>query len=156
VGAASEQYRAQTARGGWYLLSRAEPGERPELQQPLDATHFFWPLAWSPDGTRLAGDIQGPSGMGLGVFTLASRQCVKQSGAAFWLAMAWLNDGRRLIVRDDRGIWIVHPGTQDWRPLVSVGGFLGGRSVGVTRDDKWITYTETGTEGDIWIATLKK
>jgi Tol biopolymer transport system component len=142
--------------GSWYLLSQVEAGGTLELQPPVDATDFFWPMAWSPDGTRLAGDIQGPSGMGLGVFTLASRQYMKQPGAAFWLAMAWLSDGRRLIVRDDRGIWIVHPDTQDWRPLVSVGGFCAGRSVGLTRDDKWITYTETGTEGDIWIATLKK
>jgi Tol biopolymer transport system component len=143
--------------GGWYLLSQVEAGGTLELQPPVDATNFFWPMAWSRDGTRLAGDIQGPSGgMGLGVFTLASRQYVKQPGSAFWLAMAWLSDGRRLILRDDRGIWLVHPDTQDWRPLVSVGGFCAGRSVGLTRDDKWITYTETGTEGDIWIATLKK
>jgi Tol biopolymer transport system component len=140
----------------WYLLSQVEAGGTLELQPPVDATNFFWPMAWSRDGTRLAGDIQGPSGMGLGVFTLASRQYMKQPGAAFWLAMSWLSDGRRLIVRDDRGIWIVHPDTQDWRPLVSVGGFCAGRSVGVTRDDKWITYSETGTEGDIWVATLKK
>ena len=30
-----------------------------------------------------------------------------------------------------------------------------GRSVGVSHDNKWITYTETATEGDVWIATLK-
>jgi Tol biopolymer transport system component len=144
------------AARGWYILSRAEPGEKAELQQPVDATSFFWPLAWSPDGTRLAGAGQGPSGTDFGVLTLASRQYVKQPRGALWLAMVWLNDGRRLIVRDDRGIWIVHPDTGDWRQLVSVDGFFAGLSVGLTRDDKWITYTETGTEGDIWIATLKK
>lgn len=31
-----------------------------------------------------------------------------------------------------------------------------GRSVGVSRDNRWITYTETATEGDLWIATIKK
>ena len=29
-----------------------------------------------------------------------------------------------------------------------------GRSVGVSRDDRWITYTETATEGDIWLMNL--
>ncbi|MCX6538635.1 MAG: hypothetical protein NT151_06860 [Acidobacteria bacterium] len=142
--------------GGWYILRPGESGGTLELQPPIDATNFFWPLAWSPDGTRLAGGIQGPSGMRLGVLTLASRQYVTQPGSANWLAMAWLSDGHRLIVRDGRGIWIVYPDTQVWRQLITVGGYVGGRSVGLSRDDKWITYTETGTEGDIWIATLKK
>lgn len=31
-----------------------------------------------------------------------------------------------------------------------------GHSMGVSRYNPWITYTETATEGDIWIATLKK
>jgi hypothetical protein len=30
-----------------------------------------------------------------------------------------------------------------------------GRTVGVSRDNRWITYTETATEGDIWIAAIK-
>lgn len=28
-------------------------------------------------------------------------------------------------------------------------GYLIGRSMGVSKDNRWITYTETGTEGDI-------
>ena len=31
-----------------------------------------------------------------------------------------------------------------------------GKSVGVSADDRWITYTDTATEGDVWIATVKK
>ncbi len=30
-----------------------------------------------------------------------------------------------------------------------------GKSVGITRDDRFITYTETAAEGDIWLATLE-
>jgi hypothetical protein len=29
------------------------------------------------------------------------------------------------------------------------------RSVGVSRDSRWITYTETATESDIWLATIR-
>ena len=32
---------------------------------------------------------------------------------------------------------------------------MAGCSVGISRDNRWITYTETATEGDIWIATMK-
>ena len=32
------------------------------------------------------------------------------------------------------------------RPLLAVGGQIIGKSVGVSRDNRWITYTETGTE----------
>jgi len=146
------------APGGWYILRPGESGGTPELQQPIDATTLFWALAWSPDGMRVAGSVSRPSGGGLGVFTLASRRyaTLPNEPSSSIRAMAWLSDGRRLIVRDARGIWIVHPDTQDRRQLITVGGSFIGRSVGVTRDDKWITYTETGTEGDIWIATLKK
>jgi hypothetical protein len=28
-------------------------------------------------------------------------------------------------------------------------------SVGVSRDNRWITCTETATEGDIWVATIR-
>ena len=31
-----------------------------------------------------------------------------------------------------------------------------GRSAGISRDNRWITYPETGTDGGVWIATLKK
>jgi hypothetical protein len=39
---------------------------------------------------------------------------------------------------------------------VPVGGYVTGRSLGVSADGRSITYTETGTEGEIWLATLKK
>jgi len=59
-----------------------------------------------------------------------------------------------MVVRDESGIFFqdLH-GTR--KMLVDVGGYAVGRSVGVSRDRKWITYTETGTEGDIWVARLK-
>jgi hypothetical protein len=51
-------------------------------------------------------------------------------------------------------IYAVRTDTGARRVLVSVGGYAIGRSVGLSRDGRWITYTETGTEGDIWLATL--
>ena len=67
---------------------------------------------------------------------------------------AWLADGRRLIVRRSDGVALIDAGTGAGHLLIPVGGSIIGRSVGVSRDNKWITYTETATEGDIWIASL--
>jgi hypothetical protein len=60
------------------------------------------------------------------------------------------------MVRDDRGVAIVRVDTGERKLLIPVRGYATGRSVGVTRDGKWITYTETGTEGDIWMATINR
>jgi hypothetical protein len=68
---------------------------------------------------------------------------------------AWLADGRRLIVRRPDGIAIVDAATGASRMLLPVGGNMVGKSVGVSRDNRWITYTEAATEGDVWIATIK-
>ena len=37
-----------------------------------------------------------------------------------------------------------------------VGGVMVGRTIGVCRDNKWITYTDTSTEGDVWVATRSR
>ena len=31
-----------------------------------------------------------------------------------------------------------------------------GESVGVSADNRWITYTDTATEGEVWIANIRK
>ena len=53
-----------------------------------------------------------------------------------WVFPVWLGDSRRLLVR---------------RPEDMVG-----RTGGVSRDNRWITYTETASEGDFWIATIRQ
>ena len=40
--------------------------------------------------------------------------------------------------------------------LTRVRGYMIGRSLSIGGDDAWYSYTETGTEGDIWIARIKK
>ena len=71
-----------------------------------------------------------------------------------WVAVRWLSDSRRLIVRDPRGISVVDSSTWRSKRILDVGGYMSGLSVGITRDDRFITYTETATEGDIWMMHL--
>jgi Tol biopolymer transport system component len=121
----------------------------------------FWPFSWSPDGTRIAGALRRSDGtpQGLAAYVLATKTYdvvphVVPDGV--WMVPAWLGDSRRLIVRDSHGISIIDATTGTTRRLLAVRGYAVGRSVGVSRDNRWLTYTETGTEGDIWIATLRK
>ena len=60
---------------------------------------------------------------------------------------AWLADSRRLVIRRHDGIGVVDADTGTVRPLVTVGGQMIGKSVGVSRDNRWITYTETRHRG---------
>jgi hypothetical protein len=38
---------------------------------------------------------------------------------------------------------------------VTVGGYMIGHSAGISRDDRFITWTETATEGDVWLMNLQ-
>jgi hypothetical protein len=97
--------------------------------------------------------------VGLALHSLATRQFARVPGefgqAPRWLFPVWLADGRRLIVRRLGSVAVVNAFTGEGHPLFAVGGDIFGRSVGVSRDNRWITYTETATEGDIWVATVE-
>ena len=58
-------------------------------------------------------------------------------------------------MRRPDGVALVDADTGEARELFAVGGNMMGSSVGISRDNRWITYTETATEGDVWIATLE-
>ena len=64
------------------------------------------------------------------------------------------NEAARL-TQPERGIWLLDPGRAEPRQLVAVGGYATGISVGLSSDDRWLTWSETGTEGDVWIAELE-
>jgi Tol biopolymer transport system component len=145
---------------GWFIQNAASPGKDVQSEPAPSGTDTFWPFSWSADGARIAGHLvqKDGSSAGLAVYTVATRQFARVPGPHDdpWLMMSWLRDGRRLIVRNSDGIALVNADTGERKMLVSVRGYMIGRSVGVSRDDKWITYTETGTEGDVWLATFKK
>jgi len=136
-------------------------GRFPVEPEPLPriAEHeAFWPFSWSRDGRRLAGIDASDEGTirAVAIYDLGSKRfsLVEVGGGAGWRFTDWLSDSRRLVVRDPRGIWLVDSAGGDPRLLVRVGGYAFGKSLGVSRDDRWITWTETGTEGDVWIAEM--
>jgi hypothetical protein len=100
------------------------------------------------------------AGAAVGLYSLSEKAFARVPGessqAHGWLFPVWLADGRRLLVRRPNDIAVVDAGTGAAHRLITVGGEMVGRSVGLSRDNRWITYTETATEGDIWLATIRQ
>jgi len=144
---------------GWSLydvsgpLAQATPVPQPEF----DASHRFWPMTWTADGRRLGGSLHRANGFadGIAQYELATSRFsrVLETAPVAWLIPVWLADGRRLVVRERTGIGLVDSVTGRRKPLIPVSGYYVGYSVDVTRDNRWITYTETATDGDIWLMT---
>ncbi len=145
----------------WHIVDPKAPKALPAAEPAISPTERFLPATWSPVGERIAGQVLSSDGavVGLGLYSLATRQFARVPGefgrAPRWIFPIWLADGRRLIVRRPGSVAVVNALTGEGHPLFAVGGDLFGRSVGVSRDNRWITYTETATEGDVWVATLK-
>ena len=147
--------------GGGHLVDLAA-GALPAKAEPLPPMGedlAFWPLSWSADGRRLAGIAVRGSGTidstAIHDLESGSYDRLALDSGNVWRAPLWLSDSRRLVVRDGRGIWLLDPGRAAPRQLVAVGGYAIGLSVGVSGDDRWLTWSETGTEGDVWMAELE-
>ena len=118
---------------------------------------------WSPDGRRLAGLLViGRDGLGVGDRRTYEIASVDATQRVFETPRGELDrprsgssDSRRLLIRDRerRYTWSMPRGTS--RRILDVTGYYIGCSLGVTRDNRWITYTETATDGDIWLMTLE-
>ena len=124
---------------------------------------MFYPSSWAPAAGRIAGLVTPPTAAtsSLAVYSLSTKQYTAvpgplARGRTLWMWPVWLSDGRRLLVRNEAGLAVIDAATGAGRALVSIPGYNVGASVGLSRDNKWITYTETATEGDIWIATIRK
>ncbi len=148
----------------WHLVDLKATTSVPPVAGPvLSKTDRFLPTSWSPTGGgRIVGQVIPTNGsvVSLGVYAVATKQFARVPGditrGSYYLWAEWLADGRRLLVRSPRGVAVIDAETGAGRTLFDVGGVMVGRTVGVSRDNKWITYTETATEGDLWVATIRK
>jgi serine/threonine protein kinase/Tol biopolymer transport system component len=152
------RFATSAVPGGWMMFERTATGWAKGEAMPPPQGSRFWPLDWSPDGRAIAGILLGENGGvgGIACFSLDRRRydIHRMGGWLQWVAPRWLSDSRRLIVRDPRGISVVDSSTWRSKRILDVGGYMSGLSVGITRDDRFITYTETATEGDIWMMHL--
>jgi Tol biopolymer transport system component/predicted Ser/Thr protein kinase len=122
----------------------------------------FYPAGWAPTGDRIVGLVTAPNGAtsSIFVYSLLTKRYTPVPGplahGGLWMWPQWLADGRRLLVRREAGLAVLDAATGEGHALMSMPGYIVGSSAGLSRDNKWITYTETATEGDIWLATIKK
>jgi len=147
----------------WHLIdpsktsSPAPPGE-PSPGVPEGKR--FMPGSWSA-GDRIAGIVSADNAITLdvAVYDLATHRVKLVPGdlarSPRWIFPAWLADARHLLVRRSEGIAIVDADSGAGRLLIPIGGLNVGHSLGVSRDNRWISYTETAAEGDIWLATFR-
>ena len=147
----------------WFVIDLKEtPVKDPAPEPPFSADERFNPMSWSRDGRRLAGPVlpNGGTASALAIYDFTTHEFSRVPGelgrTTDWFAPVWLSDNRRMIVRRAEGIAVVDAETGAGRLLVPVGGYMIGVSVGVSADNRWITYTDTATEGDVWIANIRK
>jgi hypothetical protein len=143
---------------GWGILdaSKLPIPTAPIRPEPLAAT-AFWPFSWSKDGKKLVGSLMdiGGSVRGLAEYSVDDSKykiLPDPNITGGWACMIWLSDSQRFIYRDTRGLSLYDTRSRTSRLIYPVGGYFVAKSVGLTPDDRNITFTETGTEGDIWLA----
>jgi eukaryotic-like serine/threonine-protein kinase len=149
----------------WHIIDPAKtssPAPPGESMAGVEAGYRFIPSSWSSDGQRIAGMIISGDGSAvrIGLYSLADKRIAPVpglwAGGAVWLYPIWLNDSRHLIVRRPEGLSWLDADTGEGRVLVPVEGLTVGVGAGVSRDNHWLLYTETASEGDIWTGTLKQ
>jgi hypothetical protein len=107
--------------------------------------------SWSPDGERLAGQVDMP-GRGIAVYSIRSRTWDRVSDFGEW--PAWPPDSRRILfVADGKGFHVVDSRSKEIRKVLSVASDV----VGPPRlaRDGTVDFSRRVTEADVWMATLE-
>ena len=147
--------------GGWFLIDQAtrDGANKPAAEPFAEGSENFSPLSW-PLQDQIVGMARNEDGdtNRIAIYSPAAKtfHIVPHSTSSTWQMPICLVDCSRLLVRDAQGIGFVNAETGAKRPLLAVRGYAVGKSMGVARDGRWLTYTETGTEGDIWLATVNQ
>jgi Tol biopolymer transport system component len=133
----------------------------PSINAEIEAAAgAFFPFAWSPDGTRIAGQEITPQGEVPAIFALATDHLeaqVDRGGRDFgsWLPSAvWLPDGRRLLAWDPRRNVAILWDTVA-REVRDVPGLPGPSSLELSADGRTLVLNRETVDGDIWMLTLE-
>ena len=144
---------------GLLLLEANRNPDAPVSPEPGAAPgQNFWPFSWSAANQLIGINVtkQG-SVAGVSEYDVDKKTYRKiAAGYTTYSIPLWLKDGRRFLIRGQNGIDLVDSATGVVKRLTSVRGYMVGRSLSVGPNDEFYTYTETGTEGDIWIAKIRK
>jgi Tol biopolymer transport system component len=116
----------------------------------------FMSWSWSHNGGKLAGHFNAKRDQdkGLALYAFATKQYERltRSGSV----PLWLPDNRHLLYLDKGAIWLYDTTTRTGRVVVETGEGPPLTSFTVSRDGKVIYFVREHSDGDIWLATLKK
>jgi serine/threonine protein kinase/Tol biopolymer transport system component len=136
---------------GAVLIDLTQPIERrTPTPLPVDREAAFNASSWSPDGKRLAGNLETP---GIVVYSFDSRALERLSDRG--RSPLWLRDNRTILYLDEDGIFALDSRTRRTWPVVSPPSnsvFLG---LSVSPDHRTLYTVRAFDEGDIWMATIR-
>jgi Tol biopolymer transport system component len=124
------------------------------LFSPDEAEMAFWSRDWSADGQKLAGSFRNKPNENqiVGLYSFASRRF--EPLAVPGAALAWLNDNRRLLTRQNEKIFLADSHTQKHHELLNSFPQRILQLV-ISRDNRWLYYSQEQNEADIWLLSLK-
>ena len=148
----AQQLGIASVDAAWF--GSAVPALHPEVET---AAGDFFPLSWSPDGTRIAGR-EITEGV-LAIYTPGAGKLEPQrdrAGRDFgkWdLGAVWLPDGRRILAWDNRRdvatVWDTVA-----REVRDVPGLPGPSELDLSTDGRTLILNRRVSEADIWMLTL--
>jgi eukaryotic-like serine/threonine-protein kinase len=126
-----------------------------ELPPPDQGLRPFSAQDWSPDGTKLAGQIgMAGSANGIVIYTLASHVYERLTDFGEW--PVWLPDSRRvLFVTGGKEYWVVDARTKQKRSVFSVTRDVL-NPARLTGDGRVAYFTRRVTTADIYLLTFEK
>jgi eukaryotic-like serine/threonine-protein kinase len=152
-------YSSTRSSGMLIDLTQPLPAQKAEVLPNVAEATVFWPLSWSADGKRLAGLAVTADGRvtATAVWALEARryELYQDDTSTTFRNARWLSDGQRLLVRNFHSLELLDTRTRKTKSLLAIGGYMIGKSIGISRDDRFLTYTETAAEGDVWLATFE-
>jgi Tol biopolymer transport system component len=107
--------------------------------------------SWSPDGRKLAGDVRRLSFLGIGIYSLESREFKRltQIGRNPW----WLSDSRRLLFVHSDKLYLLDSRFGGVHEILSMAPHELVMGV-LSSDDRWIYLSLQATVADVWQVSL--
>jgi Tol biopolymer transport system component len=115
------------------------------------ASQALQPRSWAPDGHALAGNLtfySSPTSATL-LYDFGTRAYRALPEGGGW--PAWMSDSRRLLVARYDRIVLVDTRNDRATPLIDTAAHC----ISLSRDDQWLSYIETRSEADVWMATFE-
>lgn len=130
--------------------------QSPQALPPMDSPdEIFSAWHWSPDGTQIAGFTQRADGAisGVATYTLKDGSFTKLSDVG--QDPHWLSDSRRLFFVHDGKVWLLDAKSGVKKIVVQSKDWnVERRGMASSRDDKWIYFSGSRVESEIWFGSI--